>query len=173
MPRVDDKKLRTVRFDLERVTIEEIVAIAEKAATAVLSDAPEFRATIARGADFLDRLLREEGTVYGVTTGLGDSCTVSVRPDLVGELPRHLYTFHGCGLGDYLTAMQTRAVIATRLASLCKGFSGVSFELLEQMARLLQHGLLPRIPSEGSVGASGDLTPLSYLAAVICGEGEV
>jgi histidine ammonia-lyase len=173
MPRVDDKKLRTVRFDLERVTIEEIVAIAEEAATAVLSDAPEFRATIARGADFLDRLLREEGTVYGVTTGLGDSCTVSVQPDLVGELPRHLYTFHGCGLGDYLTAMQTRAVISTRLASLCKGFSGVSFELLEQMARLLQHGLLPMIPSEGSVGASGDLTPLSYLAAVICGEGEV
>jgi histidine ammonia-lyase len=173
MSRVDDKKPRTIRFDMERVTVEEIVAIAEGAATAVLSDAPEFRATIARGADFLDRLLRQEGTVYGVTTGLGDSCTVNVEPDLVSELSRHLYTFHGCGLGEYLTAAQTRAVIATRLASLCKGFSGVSVELLEQMARLLWNGLLPRIPSEGSVGASGDLTPLSYLAAVICGEGEV
>jgi len=173
MSRVDDKKPRTIRFDMERVTVEEIVAIAEGAATAVLSEAPEFRATIARGADFLDRLLRQEGTVYGVTTGLGDSCTVNVEPDLVSELSRHLYTFHGCGLGEYLTAAQTRAVIATRLASLCKGFSGVSVELLEQMARLLQNGLLPRIPSEGSVGASGDLTPLSYLAAVICGEGEV
>jgi histidine ammonia-lyase len=68
---------------------------------------------------------------------------------------------------------QTRAVIATRLTSLCKGFSGVSVELLEQMVRLLQCGLLPLIPCEGSVGASGDLTPLSYLAAVLCGEGEV
>jgi histidine ammonia-lyase len=64
-------------------------------------------------------------------------------------------------------------VIATRLASLCKGYSGVSVELLEQIVRLLEHGLLPLIPSEGSVGASGDLTPLSYLAAVLCGEREV
>jgi histidine ammonia-lyase len=92
---------------------------------------------------------------------------------LVAELSRHLYTYHACGLGACFTPAQTRAIIATRLASLCKGFSGVSFELLEQMVRLLQHGLLPAIPSEGSVGASGDLTPLSYLAAVLCGEGEV
>ena len=92
---------------------------------------------------------------------------------MVAELPRHLYTYHGCGLGEYFTPAQTRAMIATRLTSLCKGFSGVSVELLEQMVRLLQRDLLPIIPSEGSVGASGDLTPLSYLAAVLCGEGEV
>jgi histidine ammonia-lyase len=168
-----ETKSRTVRFDNGALAIEDIVAIAEGAARAVLSDAPEFRAAIARGADFLDRLLREDGVIYGVTTGYGDSCTVTVQPELVAELPRHLYIFHGCGLGEYLTPAETRAVIAVRLASLCKGFSGVSVELLEQMARLLQRGILPRIPSEGSVGASGDLTPLSYLAAVLCGEGEV
>ncbi|HEY2988852.1 MAG TPA: aromatic amino acid ammonia-lyase [Candidatus Binatia bacterium] len=168
-----ESKSRTVRFDLGRLKIEDIVDIADGAAAAALSEAPEFRAAIARGADFLDRLLREDGVIYGVTTGVGDSCTVTVQPDLVAELPRHLYTFHGCGLGEYFTPAQTRAVIATRLTSLCKGFSGVSVELLEQMARLLERNLLPRIPSEGSVGASGDLTPLSYLAAVLCGEGEV
>src|SRR5262245_25887202 len=173
MHRADDQNFRIIRFDRDQIGVEDIVAIAEGTATAVLSDAPDFRATIARGADFLDRLLREDGTIYGVTTGVGDSCTVKLDADLVGELPRHLYTFHGCGLGEYLSAGQTRAVIATRLTSLCKGFSGVSVELLEQMARLLQYGLLPMIPSEGSVGASGDLTPLSYLAAVLCGEGEV
>jgi histidine ammonia-lyase len=174
MFRVDDKNQpRTIRFDMERVSIEDIVDISQGSATALLSDAPAFRAAIARGADFLDRLLREEGTIYGVTTGLGDSCTVTVQPELVAELPRHLYTFHGCGLGEYFTAAQTRAVIATRLTSLCKGFSGVSVELLEQMVLLLQRGLLPMIPCEGSVGASGDLTPLSYLAAVLCGEGEI
>jgi histidine ammonia-lyase len=164
---------RTIRFDKGRLTIADIVAIAEGSASVSLSDAPEFRVMIARGADFLDRLLREEGSIYGVTTGYGDSCTVTVQPELVAELPRHLYTFHGCGLGEYLSPVQTRAVIATRLASLCKGFSGVSVELLEQLVRLLQCEILPRIPSEGSVGASGDLTPLSYLAAVVCGEGEV
>jgi histidine ammonia-lyase len=164
---------RSVCFDRGRLRIEDIVAIAEGSARADLSDVPEFRADIARGADFLDRLLREEGSIYGVTTGYGDSCTVSIEPELVPELPRHLYSFHGCGLGEYFSPAQTRAVIATRLASLCKGFSGVSFELLEQMVGLLRREILPRIPSEGSVGASGDLTPLSYLAAVLCGEGEV
>jgi histidine ammonia-lyase len=164
---------RVVRFDGERLAIEDIVEIAEGSARATLSDATEFRAAIARGAEFLDRVLHDEGAIYGVTTGYGDSCNVRVEPELVAELPRHLYTYHGCGLGSYFTPAQTRAIMATRLASLCKGFSGVSVELLEQLVRLLQNGLLPVIPSEGSVGASGDLTPLSYLAAALCGEGEL
>ncbi len=164
---------RAVRFDQSRLRLDDIVDIAHGAARAQLSDDPAFRAAIARGADFLDRLLREDGTIYGVTTGYGDSCTVTVPPELIAELPHHLYTYHGCGLGEYFTPAQTRAVMAARLASLCKGFSGVSVGLLEQIARLLDAGLLPLIPSEGSVGASGDLTPLSYLAAVLCGEREV
>ncbi|MFZ6657749.1 HAL/PAL/TAL family ammonia-lyase [Undibacterium sp. TJN19] len=172
-PADTNTRLRTVQFDRDRLSIEDIVDIAKGRATAELSADPAFRAAIARGADFLDRLLREDGTIYGVTTGYGDSCTVTVPADLVGELPHHLYTYHGCGLGEYLSPAQTRAVMATRLASLSKGFSGVSVELLEQIARLLDAGLLPLIPSEGSVGASGDLTPLSYLAAVLCGEREV
>jgi histidine ammonia-lyase len=155
------------------VTIGDIVALAEGSARARLSDEPAFRALICRGADFLERRLREEGSIYGVTTGFGDSCTVTVAPELVAELPRHLYSFHGCGLGKHFSPLETRAIIGARLTSLCKGFSGVSTELLEQLARLLQHDILPAIPSEGSVGASGDLTPLSYLAAVLCGEGEV
>jgi len=164
---------RSVRFDRGNLTIEDIVDIAQGRAAAVLSEDPEFRAAIERGASFLDRLLREDGTVYGVTTGYGDSCTVTVPPELVPDLPHHLYTYHGVGLGEYFTQAQSRAILAARLASLSKGFSGVSVELLLQITRLLDAGLLPLIPSEGSVGASGDLTPLSYLAAVLCGEREV
>lgn len=164
---------RFVKFDRNRLTIEDIVDIAHGHAHASLSTDPEFRAAITRGADFLDKLLREDGTIYGVTTGYGDSCTVNIPSELIAELPHHLYTYHGCGLGEYLSAEQTRAVMAARLASLSKGFSGVSVALLEQIARLLDADLLPLIPSEGSVGASGDLTPLSYLAAVLCGEREV
>jgi histidine ammonia-lyase len=168
-----NKPFRVVCFATGRLTIEDIVDIARGEAHAVLSDEPAFRALISRGAAFLERRLRDDGLVYGVTTGFGDSCTVTVAPELVDELPRHLYRFHGCGLGKHFTPVETRAIVAARLASLCKGFSGVTIELLEQLARLLHHDILPAIPSEGSVGASGDLTPLSYLAAVVCGEGEV
>lgn len=162
-----------VRFDGTPLSIEAVCALADARSRAELSDDAAFRANIARGAEFLDRLLREDGVVYGVTTGYGDSCTVSIPPELVAELPHHLYTYHGCGAGRFLTPEETRAVLAVRLASLARGKSGVSVELLEQLAALLRHDVLPLIPAEGSVGASGDLTPLSYVAAVLCGEREV
>jgi len=165
--------LREIYFCRETLHIEDVVDIAKRKASVHLSDDPVFRQAILQGADFLDRLLREEGKIYGVTTGYGDSCTVPVSPAMVAELPHHLYTYHGCGLGTYLTPEQTRAVMASRLASLCKAYSGVSYELLEQIVKLFDADLLPLIPAEGSVGASGDLTPLSYLAAVLCGEREV
>jgi histidine ammonia-lyase len=171
--KLPDHAARAVIFDRGPLALEDIVDIAHGRAAAELSADPSFRAAVARGADFLDRLLAEDGVIYGVTTGYGDSCTVSVPAGLVAELPHHLYTYHGCGMGAYLTPEQTRAVMAVRLASLSKGFSGVSVGLLEQISRLLQADVLPLIPSEGSVGASGDLTPLSYLAAVLCGEREV
>src|SRR5262245_4337789 len=162
-----------VCFDAGWRGIEEIVAIAERSALVGLSAAPAFRAAIARGADFVDRRLAAGGAIYGVSTGFGDSCTVAIEPELIAELPRHLYSYHGCGPGAYFTPTEIRAVIAARLTSLCKGFSGVGVDLLEQLVRLLRHDVLPAIPCEGSVGASGDLTPLAYLTAVLCGEGEV
>jgi len=165
--------LPAIRFDGSALTLEDVSLLAQRQRLAQLSPDPAFRQRIARGADFLDRLLREDGVVYGVTTGYGDSCTVAIPPQLVTELPHHLYTYHGCGAGRFLTPEETRAVLAARLASLARGMSGVSVRLLEQLEQLLRRDVLPLIPAEGSVGASGDLTPLSYVAAVLCGEREV
>jgi histidine ammonia-lyase len=165
--------LDPVIFDGRPLGVDDVVALSTRARPAALGQAPAFRERIVRGAAFLDRLLREDGVVYGVTTGYGDSCTVSIPPELVAELPHHLYTFHGIGAGRWLTPEETRAVLAARLASLCQGVSAVSWELLVQLEQLLVHDVLPLIPAEGSVGASGDLTPLSYVAAVLCGEREV
>jgi len=162
-----------VEFNGAPITIEDVVALAQRTASPSLSDSPEFRDRIQRGMAFLDRLLAEEGRIYGVTTGYGDSCGVEVPVSLAHELPRHLYTFHGCGLGRVLDAEETRAVLAARLASLCQGYSAVSPALLEQLTAFIAHDVLPRIPAEGSVGASGDLTPLSYVAATLCGERDV
>jgi histidine ammonia-lyase len=164
---------QAVPFDGTDLDIEAVCRLADGTARAELSQEPQFRARIQRGADYLERLLRDDGVIYGVTTGYGDSCTVSIPPELVAQLPHHLYTYHGCGAGRMLTPQETRAVLAVRLASLAQGKSGVSMGLLEQLAALLRHDVLPLIPAEGSVGASGDLTPLSYVAAVLCGEREV
>ncbi len=159
-----------VEFGGRPLTIEDIVAIAEGRAGAALSGSPAFAARIDAGASYLARLLADNGVVYGVNTGYGDSCTVAVPPDLVGDLPLHLTRYHGCGLGEYLSDGETLAVLAARLNSLAQGYSGVRWVLLEQLAALINHRLLPFIPAEGSVGASGDLTPLSYVAAALIGE---
>lgn len=152
------------------LTIEDILTIAHDGAKVRLNRDPQYITRIRDGADFLDKLLREDGVVYGVTTGYGDSCTVAVPPDLIDELPRQLLRFHGCGLGKTLSREMARAVLAVRLLSLSQGFSGVSWELLERLEVLINADVVPLIPEEGSVGASGDLTPLSYVAALLVGE---
>ncbi|MFH4618822.1 HAL/PAL/TAL family ammonia-lyase [Vibrio furnissii] len=161
-----------IRFGAERLTIEDVVAIAN-GAQAAMNDSEAYKARIDRGVAFLERLLKEEGVIYGVTTGYGDSCTVAIPPSLVDDLPLNLTRFHGCGLGDILTHEQSRAVLATRLCSLAQGVSGVSHDVLNQLINLINFDIAPRIPQEGSVGASGDLTPLSYVAATLIGEREV
>ena len=160
-------------FGQGHLSIEQIVALAERRLESRLDDDADFRARIARGAQFLDTLLDKEGVIYGVTTGYGDSCVVAVPLEHVEALPQHLFTFHGCGLGKLLDPQATRAVLAARLRSLSHGVSGVRLELLERLHAFLEHDILPLIPEEGSVGASGDLTPLSYVAATLAGERDV
>jgi histidine ammonia-lyase len=155
------------------LTLEAICAVASQQSRLVVSENTMFMDRINKGSAFVDQLLKEEGFVYGVTTGFGDSCTVSIPKNQVMALSKHLYSFHGCGTGAYFTPSQTRAILAVRLNSLAQGYSGVRYQLLKQIEWLLAENILPVIPQEGSVGASGDLTPLSYLAAVIAGERQV
>lgn len=157
---------------LTPLTIEDVCSVAKGQKRVALSDDEAFRGRINRGAAFLEDLLSEEGRIYGVTTGYGDSCTVDIPDALVEELPLHLTRFHGCGMGQHLSRDMARAVLVTRLASLASGYSGVRLELLERLAFFINEDVVPLIPEEGSVGASGDLTPLSYVAALLVGERE-
>jgi histidine ammonia-lyase len=155
------------------LTIEDVVAVAHHDRSVALAGDAAFRSRIEAGAAFLDRLIGEGGDVYGVNTGYGDSCSVRVPDALLTELPLHLTRYHGCGLGRHLDEDATLAVLVARVASLARGYSGVRMELLEKLVALINHRILPLIPEEGSVGASGDLTPLSYVAAALVGEREV
>jgi len=163
----------TITLGSGPLRIEDIVDIALQRKTVALSADAAFRNRIDKGVAFLEALLKEDGVIYGVTTGYGDSCTVRIPPHLVNELPLHLSRFHGCGLGEVLSPEAGRAVLAARMVSLTQGYSGVTWTLLHQLEAFINRDIVPVIPQEGSVGASGDLTPLSYVAATLMGEREV
>lgn len=152
--------------------VEDVLAIATRGARVQLSDDPEFRARLGAGARLLSERVAAGERVYGVTTGFGESCLTEVPREHVSELPLNLLRFHGCGTGRIFDEVEAAAIVAARLGSLASGWSAVRPELIERLCELLDRRVLPRIPAEGSVGASGDLTPLSYVAALLVGERE-
>ena len=164
---------KEIEIGKDRLTIENLVAAAKKQIGIRLYRSAEFEGKIEKGAVLLDSMLAKHGGIYGVTTGYGDSCTETVNPEQYRDLPVNLTRFHGCGMGDFFDDETVRALMIVRLNTLSMGYSGVSMELLRYMDFFIEHDILPLIPQEGSVGASGDLTPLSYLAGALIGERRV
>ncbi len=153
--------------------LPDVLALARGERPMALWEDAGFRERLRAGQEAVKKRLARGGAVYGVTTGVGASVGNAIPQELQDELPHQLLRFHGCGTGRILDDDEAAAVLVVRTASLARGHSGVSAALLERLCTALEHRLLPRIPAEGSVGASGDLTPLSYLAAMLIGEREV
>jgi histidine ammonia-lyase len=170
----ESRKLATVVFGRKTIRIEDVVALARGDAEAALDDDLGYRAKLKEGQQLLQELF-EAGVepIYGISTGVGSSVGNAIPPEFASELGTNLFRLHGVGTGRILDDVEAAAVVAARLPGLAKGHSGVGAELLERMCLLLNERVLPQIPAEGSVGASGDLTPLSYLAAALAGEREV
>ncbi|MEU2711956.1 aromatic amino acid ammonia-lyase [Streptomyces sp. NPDC007205] len=124
-------------------------------------------------ADLMDALLAQEVPVYAVTTGFGDSCVRQISPDKAHLLQRNLVLYHLNGVGPAAVPEVARATMLIRANALAKGVSGVRPELVSSLLDCLDRDILPLIPERGSVGASGDLVPLCYLAAALIGEGRV
>jgi len=135
-----------------------------------LSREPAFRARLERGAAVIARRLEEGVPTYGVNTGFGASVRNAVPVEAALSLAQNLPRYHGCGVGPMLSHEASRAVLLVRASSLAAGYSGVRPVLIERLLELLAHDIVPLIPARGSVGASGDLTPLSYVAALLTGE---
>ncbi|MFK5882258.1 MAG: aromatic amino acid ammonia-lyase [Sulfurospirillum sp.] len=138
-----------------------------------LSDKKEFKDFINAGHNYLVEQIQSGQPIYGITTGYGESGCNAIIMQEAQELQKNLYRFCGVGVGEYLSVEVSRLMLIVRLISLSKGKSGVSYDLLKRFELLLELEIYPLIPSQGSVGASGDLAPLSYIAAVIAGEREV
>ena len=134
--------------------------------------APKFRPNIEAAAKIVCDAANGDDAVYGVNTGFGKLASTRIPPEDTTQLQRNLILSHCCGVGEPLSENIARLVMILKLMSLGRGASGVRWEIIEHIQNMLEKGVNPVIPSQGSVGASGDLAPLSHFAATMIGEGE-
>jgi histidine ammonia-lyase len=153
------------------LTLENLVDVAFRGRSAVLSEDAGRRIDASRAV--IDRAVREDRVVYGVTTGFGKFSDVVIPRDKLQLLQRNLVESHAAGVGELLPSETVRALMLLRANCLACGFSGVRRETVELLLAMLAAGIHPHVPSQGSVGASGDLAPLAHLARAVMGEGEV
>ncbi|HEY1910941.1 MAG TPA: histidine ammonia-lyase [Vicinamibacterales bacterium] len=160
-----------ILLDGDTLTLEQLLAIADRGEPVALAAAARDRVAAARTV--VEQRAGGAEPAYGINTGFGSFADVKIAPDALETLQLNLLRSHAAGLGDALPVRTVRATMALRANVLAKGFSGISVATLEALIALLNAGVHPRVPSRGSVGASGDLAPLAHLALVLIGEGEV
>ncbi|HET7871753.1 MAG TPA: histidine ammonia-lyase [Terriglobales bacterium] len=134
---------------------------------------PDAREKVEKARAVVDALVREDRVAYAITTGVGKLSDVHIDPAQNRQLQLNLIRSHSAGVGEPLSQEETRAMMLLRANSLAKGYSGVRPEVIVQLCEMLNRGVHPVVPSQGSVGASGDLAPLAHLALGMIGEGEV
>src|SRR4029078_4784764 len=138
-----------------------------------LTISPAAYQAIDRGAAAVAEIGSRRQPAYGVNTGFGRLAQTHIPNDQLELLQRNLVLSHAVGGGEPLPCGVVRLMLALKIASLARGFSGVRRELVDTLVRLYNADVLPRVPSKGSVGASGDLAPVAHLSAVLLGIGEV
>ncbi len=154
-------------------SLNDLEDVARRGRPVAFCDEARARVLAARAAiDAIASGGEEAPRVYGVNTGFGYLAETRISAEHVRQLQLNLVRSHACGVGPSLGAAEVRAIILLRAQVLALGHSGVRPAVIEQLLGLLNHGVLPRIPAQGSVGASGDLAPLAHLALVLVGEGE-
>ncbi|HEX3155326.1 MAG TPA: aromatic amino acid lyase, partial [Candidatus Angelobacter sp.] len=135
--------------------------------------AEDARTKVIEAREVVEKLLRENRVAYAINTGVGKLSDVHIEPAQNRQLQVNLIRSHSAGVGDPLSQEETRAMMLLRANSLAKGFSGVRPEVIDLICAMLNKGVHPVVPSQGSVGASGDLAPLAHLALAMIGEGQV
>jgi histidine ammonia-lyase len=159
-----------VTLDGSRLTFDEVQRVST--ADDRVEIAGNAIAAMQRSRAVVERLAAGDAPVYAVNTGVGLLADVRVPPEQLEQLQRNVVRSHACGVGPPLAREEVRAMMLIRANVLAKGFSGIRPLVAERLCDLLNHGLTPVVPSQGSVGASGDLAPLAHIALVLMGEGE-
>src|SRR5271157_1916267 len=158
-------------LDGNQLTISEVCAVA-RARTSEVSLASAAIANMEASRALIDRLAAGEEPIYAVNTGVGLLANVRIPRQDLDRLQRNVIRSHAAGVGEPLAREVVRAMMLIRANVLAKGFSGIRPLVAERLCGLLNRGVTPVVPSQGSVGASGDLAPLAHMALVLIGEGE-
>ena len=159
-----------VTLDGHSLSIADVVAVARHAAPVAI--APQALVSVAASRRAVESAVARGDTIYGVNTGFGKLAHVRIKPDQARELQLNLIRSHASGVGEPLSVDAVRAMMLLRANVLLRGTSGVRAILPELIVGMLNAQVHPRVPSQGSVGASGDLAPLAHLALAMIGEGE-
>ncbi|MCP3900641.1 MAG: histidine ammonia-lyase [Desulfobacteraceae bacterium] len=159
-----------IRLKKGDMSLDDLEAIARKGAKVNISK--QIEKQFVKGRALVDKWVKQERKIYGVTTGFGALSTVTISGGDIIKLQRNILLSHSAGVGNPLPEDVVRAMIAIRLNDFCLGKSGLSLATINKLIEILNSPIVPVVPEKGSVGASGDLSPMAHIALVLIGEGE-
>ena len=164
--------MKALHINGNDLTLEAVREVAQDTERRPVLLDPDAREAVGQARALVDAIVAENKVSYAITTGVGKLSDVRIAGDQIREMQVNLVRSHAAGVGDPLPIAETRAMMLLRANSLSKGYSGVRAVLIDTLCEMLNRGVTPFVPSQGSVGASGDLAPLSHLALALVGEGE-
>src|SRR4051794_18864772 len=162
----------TCLLDGQSLEIQDVVRAARNPAARIAIQ-PDARRALLESRGRVDRAIDSNQTIYGINTGFGKLANVRIPPDQLDQLQANLIRSHAAGIGSPLPTSVVRGIMLLRANVLLRPTSGVRPELAEALVAMLNAGILPLVPEQGSVGASGDLAPLSHIGLALMGEGPV
>lgn len=160
---------KTLVVGERNLTVDEVVSVARHSVQVRITDDPNTLGSVQASCDYIQEAVESGQPIYGVTSGFGGMANVVISPHLAGLLQNNLMWYHKVGAGKRLPVADVRAAMLLRLRSHLHGASGIRLELLSRMAKFLNAGVTPHVYEFGSIGASGDLTPLSYITGALIG----
>ena len=158
------------KYGIDQLTLHKIQEIANGNLKAIINN--EAKEKIISCRKKVEIITKKDKVVYGINTGFGPLCDVQISPEETNQLQKNLLITHAVGVGNNIDKQLSKLMMICKVHALCQGFSGVRLELIERIIFFIENNLLPTVPEQGSVGASGDLAPLSHLFLPLIGEGD-
>ena len=158
------------KYGIDILTVDKVISIAKGSLKAFIDVEAERKVKICR--EKVNKMASSDRAVYGINTGFGPLCDVQITPEETSKLQENLLITHAVGVGEPIDKFLSKLMMICKVHALCQGYSGVRLEMIERILFFIENDLLPVVPEQGSVGASGDLAPLSHLFLPLLGEGE-